>query len=473
VPAVERVIDSPDTASRAYRAWAAAGAGSVRRSAWIAAALWLLLAGNAVAIVWLWLHGGGIGAVHGSADLWTSVGRITGLFAVYLALLQIVLLSRLPPLERLVGFDVLTVWHRRNGMACIVLVIAHVVFITIGYAGTDQVRIPVEISRLLSSYPGMIAAVVGTGIMLAVVAFSFVIVRRRLPYEAWYAIHLSVYGGIVLAYLHQLPTGNEFSANPAQADYWIALNVAVLALLSVFRVGHPVLFAWRHRLAVTAVHRDGPGVVSIEIGGRGLDRLHARAGQFMIWRFLTPGRWWQAHPFSFSRAPDGRTLRITVKGVGHYSKTLATVPAGTRVLAEGPFGRFTLAARRSPDTVLIAGGIGVTPIRSLLEEFPPDTGDVQVIQRAISGTDLVLAEEIAELARAKQATVHTVLGDHRDPHLAHLLGPAHLLELVPRIASSDVFLCGPPQMMDHVMASLRTLGVPKRQIHTERFALAA
>lgn len=171
------------------------GAGR-RREAWLALVLWFVLLGNGAAILWLWLHGGGVSAVHGAADLWTSVGRVTGLFAVYLALVQILLLSRLPPLERLVGFDRLTVWHRRNGLACIVLTVAHVVFITIGYAGTDQVRIPNEISRLLSSYPGMITATVGTAIMLAVVIASLVIVRRRLPYEAWYGVHLTVYVGI-------------------------------------------------------------------------------------------------------------------------------------------------------------------------------------------------------------------------------------------------------------------------------------
>jgi predicted ferric reductase len=447
------------------------GAGR-RRGAWLALVLWLVLFGNGAVILWLWLHGGGVSAVHGAADLWTSVGRVTGLFAVYLALVQILLLSRLPPLERLVGFDRLTVWHRRNGLACIVLTVAHVVFITIGYAGTDQVLIPQEVSRLLSSYPGMITATVGTAIMLAVVVASLVVVRRRLPYEAWYAVHLTVYVGIVLAYLHQLPTGNEFAANPAQRDYWIALYVVVLALLLSFRVVRPAVLAWRHRLRVAGVVPEGPDVVSVYISGRHLDRLAARGGQFMIWRFLTPGRWWQAHPFSLSTAPGGRTLRITVKGVGGYSKSLAALPVGTRVLADGPFGRFTLAARRCPHTVLIAGGIGVTPLRCLLEELPGG-GEIHLIHRAVSEADLVLREEIATLARTKQAVVHHVLGDHRARGAARLLSPEHLLELVPRVAVSDIFLCGPPRMMAHVTASLHALGVPSHHIHSERFALAA
>lgn len=469
---MERVITAADHASaRRWRSTRTAVAGAPRPG-WQVSLLLAVLVANAGVIAWLWLHGGGITAVHSSSDLWTSIGRVTGLYAVYLALLQVVLLSRLPPLERLVGFDVLTVWHRRNGMACIVLVIAHVVLITVGYAGADQVHIPTEIARLLGSYPGMVAATVGTALMLAVVAFSFVIVRRRLPYEAWYAIHLTVYGGIVLAYLHQIPTGNEFAVNPAQADYWIGLNVVVLALLVAYRLGRPALLAWRHRLRVVAVIPEGTGVVSIEIGGRRLQRLARDGGQFMIWRFLTPGRWWQAHPFSLSRAPDGRTLRITVKAVGRYSADLAKLPVGTRVLAEGPFGRFTLAARRCKDTVLIAGGIGITPIRSLLEELP-DGGAIHVIQRAIGEADLVLAGEIAEQAARRGATVHTVLGDHTAADAEHLLGPDHLLELVPAIAACDVFLCGPPRMMDHVMSSLDRLGVPHRQIHSERFALAA
>lgn len=248
--------------------------------------------------------------------------------------------------------------------------------------------------------------------------------------------------------------------------------MVVLGLLLSFRVVRPAVFAWRHRLRVEEVVREGPDVVSVYISGRHLDRLAARGGQFMIWRFLTAGRWWQAHPFSLSRAPDGRTLRITVKAVGDYSKALAALPVGTRVLADGPFGRFTLAARRCPHTVLIAGGIGVTPVRCLLEELP-DGGEIHLIHRAVTETDLVLREEIIELARTKEAAVHHVLGDHRAPGAARLLSAEHLLELAPTVGVSDVFLCGPPRMMAHVTASLHALGVPSRHIHSERFALAA
>jgi len=174
---------------------------------------------NAAAIVVLWLNGGGVSGVHHLGDLLTSLGRITGLFGAYLLLIQVLLLARLTVLERLTGFDRLTVWHRRNGKLALYLVLAHVVLITIGYALTDRLSIPAEASQLLGSYPGMVTATVGTGLLVLVMLTSLVVVRRRLRYEAWYLVHLMAYAGIVLSWFHEVPTGNEFITNPGATAY--------------------------------------------------------------------------------------------------------------------------------------------------------------------------------------------------------------------------------------------------------------
>jgi predicted ferric reductase len=310
-----------------------------------ALALWGGVTINGAVLIWLWLRGGGVSQVHSTGELWTSAGRLTGLVAAYLALVQVMLLARLPPLERRIGFDRLTVWHRVNGKVCLILVLAHTVLITLGYAAMDQISFLKEFSTLLSSYPGMVAATIGTGMMVGIVASSIVIVRRRLPYEAWYFVHFTAYAAIALGYLHQIPTGNEFTASPTQADWWIALYLVTLALLLAYRVWRPVMRAFRHRMRVVEVTRESIDTVSITIEGRELDRLGAQAGQFMLWRFLTPGRWWQSHPFSFSAAPTNHTLRITVKNAGRYTRDLAALKPGTRVQAEGPFGRPDTAAR--------------------------------------------------------------------------------------------------------------------------------
>jgi ferredoxin-NADP reductase len=227
----------------------------------------------------------------------------------------------------------------------------------------------------------------------------------------------------------------------------------------------PLWRNWRHQFRVTAVVPESDNVVSIYISGKDLDRLPARAGQFFLWRFLTADRWWQANPFSLSAAPDGRTLRLTVKAAGAGSAALRQVKVGTRVFAEGPYGAFTALHRTRTASLLIAGGVGVTPIRALLEDIE---GHAVVVYRVAGERDAVLYDELRDLALAKGAELHLVTG----PPVPDKLAPRELARLVPDIGERDVFLCGPPPMMKAVLRSLDDLGVPKRQIHFERFSLA-
>jgi predicted ferric reductase len=426
----------------------------------------LLAAGNAGVVVALWWGGGGVQDVHDGASLLVGLGRVSGLLGAYLVLVELLLLARLPLLERVVGFDRLTAWHRRNGRVCITLLLAHAALVTAGYTIGDRISLPAEISRLWTGYPGVITATAGLVLLVGVVVTSVVIVRRRLRYETWYFVHLYAYLGVALAFSHQLAAGTDFVGKPTARAYWTALYLVTIGAIVVFRLGVPLARSARHRLHVARVLEVAPGVTSIEIGGRNLGRLKARAGQFFTWRFLTRDRWWEAHPFSLSAAPDGRRLRITVKGVGDYTTRLRAIPAGTRVIAEGPFGAFTTAARRRPRVALIAGGVGITPIRALLEDMPGGPGDIAVVYRALGADDVILRDELDELARRRGAELHYVLGDHS----GELLSPEHLLRLVPDIAARDVYVCGPPAMTEATRASLARSGVSRRQIFTERFA---
>ncbi len=434
----------------------------------VGAAVWAIVVANTAAIVWLWAHGGNI-TDKSTGDVLTSLGRLTGLLSAYSALLQVLLLARLPWLERLYGFDRLSIWHRWNGHACLDLVLAHVVLTVWGYALLDKISLPKEISTMLGGgvYPGMITATVGTALLIAVVVTSVVIVRRRLRYEAWYLVHLSAYAGIALAWFHQIPTGNELVLDKVAADYWRALYLGTLALLVVFRVFAPIVNAFRYRMRVAEVVSEGHGVVSLHIAGRRLERLNARPGQFLLWRFLTRDHWWASHPFSLSAAPNG-SLRITVKDLGDFTRRIGEIEPGTRVLAEGPFGVFTATARRRDKVVLIGGGIGITPVRALLEEM---RGDVVALYRVVSAEDIVFFEELDRLVQERGVELHYVVGDHATPQGAGLLSPEHLHELVPDITERDVYVCGPPAMASAVTANVARAGVPRRHIHTERFAL--
>src|SRR5581483_7029403 len=429
---------------------------------------WAIYLGNVAALVKIWVDNGNL-AMHTTADLLARTAGLAGLLCAYLALVQVVLLARLPVLERVAGFDRLTHWHRWNGHLCIALVVVHVVLQIQGYSMPTHRSFGDEFWTMVAegAFPGMITATVGTVLLLAVGWSSFALARRRLPYELWYAVHLTAYAGIALAWFHEIPTGGDLALNEGAADYWRGLAAAALAVVA-YRVLAPFVSAFRYRLRVAEVVAEGPDVTSVRITGRRLDRLGAVPGQFFLWRFLARGHWWSAHPFSLSAAPDGDSLRITAKAVGDHTRRMRDLPVGTRVVAEGPFGDFTERSRRRDKVLLVAGGIGITPVRSLLERID---GDVVAIYRVLAPEDVVFADELAELERRRGVTVHYVVGDHATDEGRALLSPAHLGELVPDLAEREVYLCGPPAMTSVTGKRLRAAGVPRRRLHVERFAI--
>jgi predicted ferric reductase len=422
----------------------------------------VLVAANAAAVVGLWWREGGVREVHDTAGLLTSLGRLTGLLGALLALVELLLLARIPVLDT-VGPDRVAAWHRHNGRACLALIVAHTVLVAAGYALADGVSLRHETSELLSGYSGVLLATIALGLLVAVVATSIVAMRRRLGYRAWHAIHVLAYVAVGLGFSHQLATGHEFQQQPVARAYWWALLGVTTAALAAFRLVLPVARSWRHRLHVRRVVREAPGVVSIEIGGERLDRLRVRSGQFLHWRFLAPGHWWETHPFSLSAAPDATRLRITVKHRGDYTARLTALRPGTRVIAEGPCGGFTSEARRRARVALIAGGVGITPIRALLEDMPGGPGEIAVIYLAAGEADVLFRAELDELSRRRGAEVHIELGDGP-------LSTERLRDLVPDIAARDVYVCGGRRMVDATAASLRRAGVPARHIIREAFA---
>ncbi|WP_369173194.1 ferric reductase-like transmembrane domain-containing protein [Streptomyces sp. R28] len=421
--------------------------------------LYAVLAAN-VAVVLYFFFAAGF-----ASNTLIVLGRLTGLFGALLMAFQLLLVARLPWLDHRIGMDRLTSWHRWTGFSVLWVLLAHVVFITFGYAESSSLDPVNQLIDLAETVEGVLRAVVALGIIIVIGVVSARFARRRLAYETWHFIHLYTYVAVVLAFTHQVAVGTSFTSSSSATAYWY--GVWGVALASVF-VGRLVLPLWRnrrHQLRVSAVVAESDNVVSVYVTGRDLDKLPARAGQFFLWRFLTKDRWWQANPFSLSAAPDGNQLRLTAKAAGAGSAGLRHLKVGTRVFAEGPYGAFTTMHRTRPEAVLIAGGVGVTPIRALLEELH---GHAVVIYRVATDQDAVLYGELVELAQAKGAELHLVTG----PPVPDKLAPAELTRLVPDITDRDVFLCGPPPMMNAVIGSLRELGVPKQQVHFERFSLA-
>jgi hypothetical protein len=259
--------------------------------------------------------------------------------------------------------------------------VAHVGLITWGYAAGRIGATPGTLWTLTWDYPGMLLAVAGTLFLFLVVATSFRAARRRLRYESWHLLHLYAYLGAGLALPHQLWTGRELLASPAATAYWWTLWGLAAGAVLVWRVALPLWRSARHRLRVTSVVRESADVISVYLTGHRLDRLRAEPGQFFQWRFLGRSGWTRANPYSLSAAPDGRSLRITVKALGDSSTSLATVRPGTRVLVEGPYGRLSPRARTRRKVALFGAGVGITPIRALAEGLAYSPGDAVLLHR--------------------------------------------------------------------------------------------
>lgn len=426
-------------------------------------ALWTVIGVNLLIVEFLFITSGG-----GKNSVLT-VAKFVGLHAALVMMLQLLLVARLPWLDRRIGMDRLTAWHRWVGFSLLWTVVLHATLVVLGFAtldGAPMTRTFLALAGVPASLLGMLAAAV----IVAVATVSTRYARRRLSYETWHGLHFLVYLALGLGLVHQFLEGTTFTSTTLATVYWWTLWTAVVLALLVGRV---VLPLWRnayHQFRVSAVVPESDNVVSVHITGRHLDRLPARAGQFFIWRFLGHNRWWQANPFSLSAAPNGTSLRLTAKAVGTTSAGLRQVPVGTRVFAEGPYGAFTALHRSRPGMVLIAGGVGITPVRALLEE---SDGSVVVLYRVHTAADAVLLDELTELARERGAVLRVLTGrtGAGDPPNTPF-EPRNLLTVVPDIVERDVYVCGPPAMTEAVLRSLRTLGVPPRSVHAERFSLA-
>ncbi|GAA3247537.1 ferric reductase-like transmembrane domain-containing protein [Pseudonocardia petroleophila] len=430
----------------------------------------MLVGASLLVVTGLWVAGGGLSALSGWAGGLTSLGRLTGLLASDLLLVQVLLMARIPVVERAVGQDRLARMHRLAGFASFTLLVTHIGLITGGYAAGELPRVPGTLWDLTVGYPGMLLAAAGTACLVLVVVTSVRAARRRLRYESWHLLHLYAYLGVGLALPHQLWTGQEFLLSTLATVYWWTLWAAAAGAVLAFRVGLPVARTLRHDLRVTSVVREDHDVVSVYVTGRRLDRLPVVAGQFLTWRFLTGPGWTRAHPYSLSAAPDGRSLRITVKALGDGSAQVAALRPGTRVVVEGPYGRLTERPRTRRRLAFVGAGVGVTPLRALAEGLPYAPGDAVLIQR---GTPL-FARELDVLARERGLRVLHLPGPRRAPDSWLCSGPADdrtaLLGWVPDVAERDVYVCGPEEWTAAVRRTLVAAGLPAAQLHVESFA---
>jgi predicted ferric reductase len=404
-------------------------------------------------------------AVNASGGWATAVGRMAALIGAYLMLIVVLLAGRVPVVERTLGQDRLTRWHRLLAPWALVLIAVHGALITIGYAQSARTGVLHQFGVLLGSYPGILATTVAFVLLVAAGFTSARIARRRMRYETWWAVHLYTYLALALSFSHQLATGASFVGHPVARTWWTGLWIMTAGTVLAYRILLPLWRTVVHGLKVVAVQPVAPGVVSVVCKGRALSRMPVAGGQFFQWRILKRGLWWQAHPYSVSALPDPPYLRFTVKDLGDHSGTLAHLTPGTRLAIEGPYGAFTPDVRLGDRVALIGAGVGITPLRALLEDMPLHV-DVVMIARAHHPDDLVLRDELRLLIKERRGRLFELVG----PRTRVPLDAPALAEIIPDIARRDVYICGPTGLTASIREAARTLGVPAERVHHETFA---
>ncbi|MGN7800019.1 ferredoxin reductase family protein [Leifsonia sp. 22587] len=402
------------------------------------------------------------------ANALTSIGELAGMVGGFLVCAQVLLIARVPWFERAVGLDKLVSWHRSLGASVLFLIVVHVLFLVFGGELVDTNPPWTEFVSILQNYPDMLTALIGTIAFLVVGLSSARLIRTKLSYEVWYWLHVTTYVSIFLTFFHQLSGGAHFVAQPINRILWIALYLGTAAAVLTWRFILPTMDAWKGRMRVVAVVLESEGVNSVWLTGPRVEQLGVRAGNFLLFRFLSRGHLGSAHPYSVSAVPADGYLRITVGAIGDHSTRLPALKPGSLVFAEGPFGRFTADRASRARILLIAGGAGIGPIRALAEELVRRGAQPVVLYRARSARHLAL---LGELQAMPGVTVIPLVG--RRSELGYdPLDVEPLRHLIPDAHDWEAFICGPEGMGERAESSLRALRMPKRFIHREELSMS-
>ncbi len=428
-----------------------------------------ILAANVLAIIWIWQTGSAYYLDNpGDGNIWFAFGRLTGLLGQFALLLQLLFIGRAPFIERPFGFDKLNAVHRWIGYTIASLMIAHPFLLTYGTARSNGSSLIGQFVDYLTNREHVFNSYLGSVLLIVVILSSIVIVRKKVPYETWYFVHLLTYVAVGLIFLHQLHTGDVRSGGPW--IYWLTLNCVVGGSFVIYRWIRPLWLIWFHQFRVDHVQTEVLGVTSVYIIGKHLDRFGFKPGQYANLRFLSRTHGWQSHPFSFSAGPNGHFLRFSMKASGDYTKTLEQLRPGTPVLIDGPLGQFILSRANRKKILMIAGGIGITPLRALLDDEHITDRDTVLLYANRTVQDIALRAELDTYTQHGAFRIVYFLNAPLPGYESGYIDREKIVRLVPDFYDREVFLCGPPMMMKAVVTQLRGLGYEDRHIHYERFS---
>lgn len=412
-----------------------------------------------------------IGGAPPGRGLAVEIAAGLGYVALALLSLQLALGARPRRVVNAIGLDAVLLFHRQAGLWTAAFVCAHVALLAAAepYYVAALLDARADALRALA----LIAALIG---LLLLVLVPRQLTRLRIPYEAWRVGHGILAVLVVGIALWHVITLGRSSAAPGEQAAVAALVVAPLSLLITSRLLSPWA-AMRRPFRVVEVRRERERVWTLVFEAVGHGGLRFQPGQ-SIW--LTLGRSPfspRQHPFTVaSSAASPRRVELTIKELGDFTRDIGRTAVGTRAYLAGPYGAFAIDLQDPRPLVCVAGGIGVTPMMSMLRTLR-DRGDRRPALLVYSnGTvdKIVFAEEIADLARIMDLRVVHVIADP-PPGWTGERGyvDGALLDrcLTEKYEDAEFFVCGPEPQMNAVERALRARGVSGERIHAEHFVL--
>lgn len=409
------------------------------------------------------------GVMPPARDFWTEFAVAIGYAGLAMMGLQFGLTARFRYVTEPWGEDVIYHFHRQISLLAVGLVVAHPLIM---FAARPDLRVLPAAGEVPL---GAVAAFVSIGALITLVVTALWRAELKIRYETWHLLHIvlavvAVSGGLV-----HMVGWSYYLADPWKRTLWIGLTCFWIGLLLYVRVVKP-LFMLRRPYRVAAVRSERGDSTTLTMMPDGHAGFSFRPGQFgwlTLWDspFKITG-----HPFSFSSSAetaDGR-VEMTIRNLGDFTSAIPRVPVGQRIYLDGPYGAFTIG-NPADMHVLIAGGIGITPMMSMIRTLA-DRGDTRPIILFYGSKDwesITFREELEALQGRLQLTIVHVLATTPPGwtgEQGHVTAELFRRHLPPPHFDHEYFICGPGVMMDAIENALGELGVPMSKYHSERYS---
>lgn len=431
---------------------------------------YVIFATPLIITLYFWLTTTGLDLTS-SASILISLGRLMGLITAYFVLIQFVLRGRIMPLEKIFGYELLNKIHKKIGLYLTAFLISHPMLLTLGYSMQGKINPISQYIQFITIYENVWLAFIGYITFLLIIFSSIYIVRNKLRYEFWYIVHLAVYIAVLLSFFHQFSVGTDFLLNKWFSYYWYLMYFIVFAITIYTRFIVLILRFKKHRFYIDKVIKETDDTISLFIKGVDLKNFHFEPGQFLFVRFLSKELSMESHPFSFSSIPNAEYLRITIKKEGDFTEKLMRIKSGTKLLIDGPHGAFTERFMKKDKILFIAAGVGITPIRSIIESIGNSKQQILFYSNRTS-SDIIFKKELDSLSQKYKFPIYYVIS--REGTYKGIKGRIDLnliKQYVSNLMEFDIYICGPKAMAKNITHELKSSGVHPSQIHFEEFVL--